>query len=365
MFALFNCISAVEATARANTPPANLEKAAFLERIGKLKSAAKKFAALAAATDDRAESARLKFRQAECLFKDGEFHDSYEVYEDLLENYPMHAPFGEILERLRDLAERFARGEGVFLGVKNRTLAADIYEAILGRAPTGPQAAGDTLRLAQLQAEMNATDDAVFTYRELLKRFPKAKETAEARLALGRLLLEMSGHGDGDGSLARQARNQLETFIRHNPKHERRDEADLLIDIVSEKQAMGLYDLGEFYQRQAHRRLPASRRYLHDVLREYPKTTCAVLAQLLINNVGEVEMDTRESASSPPAEAAVAGDHGKKNVVRKTLLRPEDMTPERLPDPKIYKPLGESQNPKKWLVPLEDLNQPDTGDDAK
>lgn len=365
VWGLLNCTAIPESAAWASTPAAVLEKAELLERVGKFEAAAKKFGALAADADDRVEAARLKFRQAECFFHGGKLHDAYAVYEDLLDNYPLYMPLDETLKRLRDLAERFARGEAVFLGVRNRALAADIYEAILGRAPTGPQAAGDTLRLAQLQADMDNTDDAIFTYRDLLKRFPRAKEAAEARLAMGRLLLETAGRGDGDGSLARQARHQLESFIRHYPTHERRNEADLLLEIASERQAKALYDLGEFYQREAHRRLPASRKYLNDVLREYPKTTQAVLAQLLLDRIGEGEMDSQEETSSPPTEGIVAGGNEKRNVPKKPLPRPEDMTPEQLPNPKMYKPLGESQNPKKWLVPLKDLNQPDTGDGAK
>ena len=76
-------------------------------------------------------------------------------------------------------------------------------------------------------------------------------------------------------------------------------------------------------------------------------------------------MDSQEETSSPPTEGIVAGGNEKRNVPKKPLPRPEDMTPEQLPNPKMYKPLGESQNPKKWLVPLKDLNQPDTGDGAK
>ncbi|MBT3376793.1 MAG: tetratricopeptide repeat protein [Lentisphaerae bacterium] len=360
LWGLVTGLVAVEATARPRTPAAQLERAESLERLGRFKAAAKRFGVLASEVESRGDAAQFTFRQAECLFRAGELHDAYEVYEELLEKHPLHAPFADILQRLRDLAERFARGEGTFLAVRNRALAADIYEGILERAPTGQRAAGDTLRLAELQTAMGTPDDAVFTYRQLLKAFPRAKEVADARLALGRLLLEVSGRGDGDGTLARQARSQLEAFIRHNPKHERRGEADLLLAIISERQARSLYELGEFYQRDAHRRAPASRKYLHDVLHEYPDTTYAVLARLLLEQV-----DQSEEEAPAPLVARPKASGPKAPRSRTVLPRPEDMTPERRSAPKTYKPLGESQNPKKWLVPLSDLNQPVTGDDAK
>ena len=329
-------------------------KAASYAKRGQYAKAAKAYAKAHKYADGNQAHAAMLLGQADCEFETKHYHAAYLTYKKALESYPMQVSYDHVLARLRGLAEHFVRGEGVFLGIPNLSLAIEVYELIRDNAKAGSNAAADALRLARLQNQAGEKEEAIVTYRDLAKRYPMAPESADARLDLGRLYLDLGKGGDGDGRLVRQARSQLKNFRKSAPGHPRMDEADLLLSIANERQAEAKYQLGLFYLRKVHRRLPAARRYLYDVVRTYPSTTSAMLAKLVL---GQIET----SATLEEPLTALVRSSATMKMPAVSEVPVESMTPEKIQVHKPLKPLHIREGVQKWLLPLEDLEL-DTGE---
>ncbi|OGV70117.1 MAG: hypothetical protein A3K19_17600 [Lentisphaerae bacterium RIFOXYB12_FULL_65_16] len=313
---------------------------------------------------DERVSAEILVRRGDCFMKRGKEHRAYELYKKAIEQYSLYIPFEGVVERLRAVAERFASGEASWFGVKERDMAIEIYELIIAKASSAKQAPADTLRLAQLQTEGDQKLEAVQTYRDLMKRYPKAPEVPEARLDLARLLLDLAKGGDGDGALARQAQHELDLYLQAFPDHSRRAEAETWEAVANERQANALYRLGEFYLRPSHSSVGAARRYLHDVVREYPSAMSADLAKITLARLDQKGIQEPEEAGQPQA-APVAAGVGHAAVVPPPIRPPDkDLTPEKAAPPRPAKTLQAADQVEKWLLPLEDLSE-DTGEKAK
>jgi len=354
---------AAAAAARSTLAPAKeraLVQEAETARAGRhFKRAARRYNRLAAAAlapDLRAEYAT---ESADCLFLAGKLYQAYSGYKDVITDLTLHAAYEHVLERLRTLAERFNRGEGTFMGIRNRALAIEIYDLIMKKAPAGQRAPADAYRLAQIQMDAGLQEDAILTYRDLVKRFPTAPEAADGRLELGRVLLELAQRGDGDGSLIRQARRELEAFLAEFPDHPRRAEAELLHSLVLERQAQALLDLGEFYLSPAHRRVPAARRYLHDAARAYADTHAAVIAKLILAQVDALPAEVAPTTAAPQTAPVPGAEPGG------VLVPAAEMTPDkvRASGSERQRPVGALDDVQKWLLPLDDFGT-DTGEDT-
>ncbi|MBN2449747.1 MAG: tetratricopeptide repeat protein [Lentisphaeria bacterium] len=340
-----------------------------LESTGRYKAAAKAYRRSGLYTTDNRTRAALLSREAECRFQAGQPYEAFAAYSLLLESYPLHASYTAVVPRLRQLAGQFERGDGTFLGISNRTKAIEVYELILQETSSG--AAGlmqDSLTLGALLTQAGRPEEAVEIYRDALRRFPRDPSAPEARLALGRLLVEESRHGDGDGVVARQAARELNGFLESSPDSPRRSDAEFLLGLLDERRAETLCELGRFYMRPVHERRPAARRYLQAVLDHYGETAAASRAEVLLADLGPVTPEEEAVAAvevpGPPLPPAPTPAPTPKPPARAT----DRLLEGALPDGKAeegparsFAPLSERENVSKWLLPLGDVNELKTG----
>lgn len=324
---------------------------------GKYKGAAKAHArSRVFAPDDRARSQTL-LSEADAYYQAGIYRRSKDAYLDLLRSYPLFAPQSHVLQRLREMAEMYAAGTTRLISLKDVPMAIEIYEAIVQEAPTAVGTVGDHRRLAELQIASGRQTEAIVTFEDLLRRHGGRSELGSARLDFARLLIDQANTGgDGDGRLARQARRQLATFLQEQPTHADRPEAERLLARLDEQQAGELYSLALFYTNPVHRRLPATRRYLHDILRHYPETAAADQARALLE---ELFADDGSGSGLSPAEAEARADLGGSPRVAARVVELLNTIPDPPPamgTPKQFPPLTEAGDPDKFLLPPGDLN---------
>jgi tetratricopeptide (TPR) repeat protein len=348
-----------------------LREATKFENEGKYVKAARTYRKSALYANDIKTKATLLVRQGDCFANADKPYDAFDSYRTLLETYPLFVPYDHVVAKLRELAERFVRGDGTFLGFKDKTKAIEVYELIQQEVPAGRSAVEDSMRLAQLLVEEDRYAEAVDTYRTLLKRGVPADAAADVHLELGRVLMELSRRGDGDGTVSRQARDQLQNFLDvASADDPRRDEATFMLNLIGERRAERLYELGEFYTREPHRRIGAARRYLSDAVTEYGDTTAGQMAQLLLANLPEdapqpqtPEQQTDEEAA--PRKATPEAPATKPQAIHAEPVQNAVAQPEPAPPPKQFKPLKERDAVKKYLRPLGDINDLDKGAKTK
>ncbi len=332
-------------------------RAGELEAAGNFKAAAKLHArSKVYAPDDRARAKAL-LSEADGYYAAGIYRNSKDAYLNLLRSYPLYTPQSHVLQRLREMAELYVDGSIGTFSLKDVPMAIEIYETIIQEAPTAKGTINDHLRLAELQTASGRQAEALVTYEELFRRHAGRSELGTARLAFAQALTDRAKTGgDGDGQLARQARRQLAAFVQEQPTHPRRAEAEGIIAVLDEQQASSLYSLAVFYTNPVHRRLPATRRYLQDILRNYPNTAAAGQAkQLLADLFQDDGSGTGLSAAEAEARAdLVSSPMLTAKVVEMLNTIPDP--PEPAGTPKQFPPLTEGDDPNKFLLPLGDVN---------
>ncbi len=350
------------------------------ESLGKFRVAAKAYSKSRLYAVDNRTRAQLLLHEADCCAQDGALYKAFEVYKVLIESYPLHVPYDRVVPRLRHLADDFERGTGRWFGLRNRNKAIAVYELILQETPLGSGAIQDSLSLGGLLTAVHRPEEARVIYTEAVKRFPADPLTPLLRLELGRLLADDSRTGDGDGQVARQAKRELDAFIKSSPADPRRADAQFLLALIDERRADALYDLARFYLRPAHRREPASRRYLAEVVHDYPGSTAASRAAVLLASLGpapatpDIPLEAASarviaaaSPAVPKAEPPAAGSV----AVQPAVVKPakvkaparrlfDGLLPSGRSDqgqPRAFRTLEEREKVKKWLLPLGDVNQ--------
>jgi tetratricopeptide (TPR) repeat protein len=316
---------------------------------------------------DNRTRAQLVLREAECWSQDSAPYKAFEAYKTLLESYPLYVPYDRVLPRLRQLAGDFERGTGSWFGFRSRSKAIAVYELILQETPVGSGAITDSLNLGGLLTADHRPEEAIVVYREALKRFPADPVAPQLRLELGRLLADDSRTGDGDGRVAREAVRELNSFIASKPDDPRGKDAQFLLSLINARRADALYDLARFYLRPAHRREPAARRYLGDLVRDYTGTTAASRAAVQLAALGpapiepEAPVETTQTTAVAAALPDAAPDAAKP---AKAKAPPRRLLGGLLPggradpgQPRTFRTLKEREDVEKWLLPLGDVNE--------
>ena len=271
-----------------------------LEIDGKYVKAAKRYLKLAKRTKDQKNRAGWTLRAADCFFTANKSHQALEIYKDLMANYPFFVPYEHVVGKLRVIAERFVDGNGTFLGLRDKQTSIAVYELIIREAPAIHVSLQDRLRIAELLKETDRPEEAVNAYQAILKLDPSLDDV---RLELALLLAELSKTGDGDGTKLRAAVRHAQAVKERQPTHPRRKDIDLLLRDAREQDAQRLLGLGQFYLQPSHLRTSAARRYLLDVLRDYPDTQAGWEAKKILNdNPSLRDAPTGGSENKPAAK---------------------------------------------------------------
>lgn len=250
-----------------------------LEIDGKYIKAAKRYMKLSRQTKDQKTQAGWMLRAADCLYTANKSHRALEIYKKLLATVPFFVPYEHVVGKLRDIAERFIDGHGTFLGLRDPQTAIGIYELIIREVPSIHVSLQDRMRLAELQRKQGRAEEAANTYQTILKLNPNLDDV---RLDLAMLLAKLSKSGDGDGAKLRAALRHATAVKENQPNHPRIEEIEQLLLEAKEQEAQQMLDLSKFYLRPSHLRASAARRYLIDLIKDFPETKAAKEAEKLL-----------------------------------------------------------------------------------
>ena len=250
------------------------------ESEGRYKAAAKAYGRLARAHSEKANIAELYARRAKCQLLAGKINPAKQSYEELLKAYPLYISYEQTVEELRQLAECFENGKGTFLGLRDPHNATDIYQTIVRETPAVHVSLKDRMKWAELLLKTDRQEEAANTYQGILKQDP---EQHEARLKFAELLEKFSRQGDGDGRKLRAAAREINTFLQKTQTdHPDREKAEALLLKVQNTAAARLLAQAKFYMLPRHKKDEAAKRYLVDLVREFPHTEAAVEAKQIL-----------------------------------------------------------------------------------
>lgn len=265
-----------------------LQKATESEKQGEYKRAAKLFRKLGTKTQSPQLKAAYLLRQADCFFAARKVRKTLPLYRELIERYPLYIPYEHVVKQLRALAESFVDGDGTFLGLRDKTTAIETYELIIQGAPSIHVSLADRQRLAELLVNEHRPEEAIAVYQAILKQ---DTTLAGVRADVALLLFDMSKRGDGDGSKLRMAVRQAEMALQQDPTQPRSRDLLDLISRAKQIQAQRSLDQAVFYLKPVHKNIVSARRYLNDLIREYPDTPAAQEARRILDSTPELTAD--------------------------------------------------------------------------
>lgn len=262
-----------------------LQDATESEKEGAYKRAAKLFRKLGDKTQSPQLKAAYQLRQADCFFAARKIRKALNLYKDLIERYPLYIPYEHVVAQLRSLAESFVDGDGTFLGLRDKTTAIETYELIIQGAPSIHVSLADRERLAELLVQEHRPEEAIAVYQAILKQ---DAGLARIRADVAQLLFGMCKRGDADGSKMKMAIRQAEMALQQEPSLSCNRELFDLITQAKQTQAQRDLDKALFYLKPAHKNVVSVRRYLNDLIREYPDTPAAQEARRILEGTPEL-----------------------------------------------------------------------------
>ena len=317
------------------------QKGLDLEREGNYRKAAKRYLDAELLTSDKTVKlnaltyAARAFRQAELYGRE------FDCIERLINEHVGRIDFTGAVNREYEIADAFYRGhrDSMFEWlpfIKDSDRFLECSEAALEHAPCADAAGPVRLRLGNMYLAAQKTDKAIEKYKEVLDLHPGTDSAYNAELGLADVYCQLAEHGDGDGSWAKLAIEQLDHFIENNPEAPEIQWVKEQRVAVDKIQAKRLHDLAKYHHRNGRDDL--AERYLNQVVQRYAETEHAIPSEKLLAKIDE----TYEA----PPDAMPRKDPAHYDFARNPIpIEDADL---------LITPEGSDG---KWLLPIRDLKK--------
>ncbi len=262
-----------------------IKHAEFYEKYEDYKIAIKFYKKIEKNSINLNNKAKAVVSHGRCYQKMQKPWNAYIQYKRAVDDYANYIPFIEILNKEFAIANEFSNGKKdkfLFFSFSTHGKAIEIYEHIAQAGPYAAITSEALYRSGLLSLKIKDYEQATVHFTEIISRYPRSKFVADARIDIADTLLRNAAQADGDGALVRQAHKQLTIFFNQHAHHPRYAEAQKLLNSALDDKAKNLLYLGQFYINQSHKRIPASQRYLQQVVSDYKDTESARLAEKLL-----------------------------------------------------------------------------------
>ncbi|OGV46217.1 MAG: hypothetical protein A2017_12460 [Lentisphaerae bacterium GWF2_44_16] len=298
--AFFLCLFDISA----DNAEANNEIQSGLEKFKKedYKSAAKDFLAAELFADDVSLKAKAVKEAAKAYRKAGLKNKEFDCLEKLLEGYPSHINYPQAVDREFEIGNQVYEGDFDPLfdwlpWFKDTNRIIEIYEKALKHGPFSKYSPEAKLRLGRIYLDANKIEEALKTFREIIKMYPNTIQQKYAYLELANTLMQLSRYGDGDGKHGKEAREVLKAFLEKYPKDPETGWVKQSLLESNDISAKRLYGIARFYHK-IDRNEPASR-YLNDILKEYPDADISDDSEELLSGIDKEYVPPMEKLKKP------------------------------------------------------------------
>jgi TolA-binding protein len=276
------------------TPQEQYSAARNHEKKGEYYDAARQYFLLVRTFPDSQEGKAGIIHLSNCLFKMENFYHSFKAIESCIERYPKSIHLQRLLAMEMRIGKRFMEGAPVRLYGKNRRrdslkAGVEIFTAVHKHDKTGPYADAALLECGRALLELKRPKTAKDKFAILISTFRESDLIPLARYLTERANI-MLGIGSVDRARQLLAVLKSSAVAQNSPdiivpvaKTIEKDETSLL-----EQDAARLLKSGDFYAKQGKpKTFDAAVFTYKEVIRRYPDTTAARLAQMRISSLSQ------------------------------------------------------------------------------
>jgi len=219
----------------------------------------------------------------------------------LTEEYPDQVFFRNAIRREYELGNDFYEGyrEQPWSWVPwlvDEDKCIEIYEAIYRQSPFADFIPEMMLKMGTRYIVTKKSDKALETYKKMIIQYKTSPLTRLAYLDSACVYLQLASSGDGDGSKLREARVNLKEYVDKYPNSPEINWAKNMLKMTYELESKRLYALAHYYYKKGND--SASKRYIQEILVNYPETETAAKADNLLNYI-EMPLYPKERAPLP------------------------------------------------------------------
>lgn len=291
-----------------------------------------------------ANKARAIVLKADALVELNEDEEAFDVYQSSIEKYPVYIKYNEVVKKQLQIAnreyEKVKGRDSIFL---DRSKAINYFKKVITNAPFADDAPLLLLRVAILQKEDDQPEEAIQSYRTLVKRYRTTAEAGYARVNLAQHYLNLLTKIDGDQRLIDESKSQLILFTQQFTNHPMLSEAQRRLKQIYNIEAERLYNLAVFYNRKEtpHYRPAAAKKYLYKLLIEYGDSDFVRPAQEILKTI------------DPDYQAKLVDE---KEKIRQEMEKNKIILPPEATDKSKRKILINPEDSDKFLLPIRDLD---------
>jgi outer membrane protein assembly factor BamD (BamD/ComL family) len=257
---------------------------------------------------DSPHNGEALFYYADAEFQLGNFMKAYETYERILDDYGGTDLAQRSLRNELVVAEVFLSGRwrkvwGGMIRLPAQDEGLDILERLAtNRAPGTPIGEMALKTKADYYYNRGEFSDAEQEYGRLAREYPRSRYVKLALLRSAQASFA-SFHGVrfDDGALV-EAEERFEQFRKKYPRAAEEENVPLLLEQIRNSRAQKEYTIGQFYERTKHP--SAAAYYYRSVMKYWPDTTWATLAESRLGRLGygeERSPDVEETPMEPLA----------------------------------------------------------------
>lgn len=265
------------------------EQLAYSERLverGRLRSASSAFRALVYTWPDSPEAPRAQLKFAELLDRRKRYADAFDEYQFLIQYYPGHFAYNDVIRRQYELALMTVSWKRGFLFIRwrEREKAISMLETMLQNAPHWEKADEAQYEVGRLYEEMGQEEMAIMAYAMVQQRYPRSPLAERALFNEVRCSYTLSRRYRHSSDLRMNAAAMAKDFLYRHPRSEFSAQARLYLEELYREQAEALYRQAQVYERTAPSLSSAVMIY-ERLITEYPASLWAQPARARIEHL--------------------------------------------------------------------------------
>ncbi|HBM15917.1 MAG TPA: hypothetical protein DD381_06195 [Lentisphaeria bacterium] len=237
----------------------------------------------------------LSYKKADMKYQE------FLALKQLTEEYPDKVFFRNAIRRQYEIGNAYYEGyrEMPWSWVpwlEDEDKCLEIYESIYKQSPFADFIPEMMLKMGTRYIVTKKPDKALDIYKAMITQYKSSPLTRIAYLDASNVYLQMASSGDGDGSKLRGARINLKEYVEKYPDSPEIKWAKNMLKLTYEMEARRLYSLAHYYYKKGNDN--AAKRYIQEILVNYPETETARKADELLNYI-EMPIYPKEMAPLP------------------------------------------------------------------
>ncbi len=178
---------------------------------------------------------------------------AFDAFQKFIDDHRSSARFNDALQQQYELAEEARGGRRqramLILPVKmGGEEVIKLYQQIIKNAPFGKLAPLAQFSIAEIYQDLGEKDKSVLAYQNVVENYPNTKQAGEAQFRIGSISSVAASRSEDKSNLV-ATRDALTTYMSTNPKGDRANEAEMILQQVNAAEATQSLAVGKFYQR--------------------------------------------------------------------------------------------------------------------